>query len=74
MDRKQLFASLLLGALAEITLLGVFVFVDEPPHVGRRAVPFHPWEFAYLALPLVLLLAAAFMPVRAFLRGKGARS
>lgn len=76
MDRKQLLATLLLGALAELTLLGVFVFIDEPPHVGRPARPFHAWELAYLAVPVVLMAAAAALLARAFFRGRhgGARS
>lgn len=76
MDRKQLLATFLLGALAELTLLGVFVFIDEPPHVGRPARPFHAWEFAYLALPVVLMAAAAALTARALLRGRheGAKS
>jgi hypothetical protein len=70
MTTKRLLASLFLGALAELTLLGVFVFIDEPPRVGRPAPAFHPWELAYLALPLLLMAAAAFLPARALLRGR----
>jgi hypothetical protein len=50
---RTLIPALLLGALAELSLLGVFVYLDEP---GRR---FHAGDLAYFAVPFVLAAASA---------------
>lgn len=69
MTKPLLLGTLVLGALSELALLGLFVFVAEPPdHIARPVRPFHAWEFAYLALPLLLMAASAFLPARALLR------
>jgi hypothetical protein len=61
-------ATLLLAALSLIMFLAVVVFLGEPPRLGRPAAHFHAADLAYLAVPLVLLAAAAAVPLRVLLR------
>lgn len=68
MSTKQLLTTLLLGALAEVALLGVIVFIGEPQPVGGPAPHFHAVYLAYLAVPLLLMAAAAFAPARVLVR------
>ena len=41
MTTRQLLTTILLGLLAELTLLAVIVFLAEPEHVGGSAPRFH---------------------------------
>ena len=69
MTRRELAATALLAILGELALLGVFVFIDEPHQVGLSAPRMHALDAAYIALPLLLLAAAAaFVPLRALRR------
>jgi hypothetical protein len=68
MNTRQLLRTILLGGLAWISLLAVFVFVDEPQPIGGRAPYFHAADAAYLAVPLLLAAAAAYTPLRGLLR------
>jgi hypothetical protein len=59
---RSLVAALALAALAELALLGVFVFLDEP---GDR---FHAADVAYFAVPFVLAAAAGSLLARSITR------
>jgi hypothetical protein len=74
MNTRQLLTTLLLGALGWIALLGVFVFIDEPQPVGGPAPHFHLVYVAYLAVPFVLMAAAAFFPIRLIIRRRHERA
>ena len=59
MSRRQLLLTVLLAVIGEITLLGVVVFLAEPQRVGGQVLRFHSVDVAYLAVPLMLMAAAA---------------
>jgi hypothetical protein len=58
----------LLALVAELTLLAVIVFLAEPQHVGGSVHRFEAADIAYVAVPFVLMAAAALIPLRALLR------
>lgn len=55
---RSVIVALALGALAELALLGLFIFLDEPGH------HFHAADLAYFAVPFVLASASATLLAR----------
>jgi hypothetical protein len=68
MTTRQLLTTTLLALIAELTLLAVILFLAEPEHAGGSAPRFHDVDVAYVAVPFVLIAAAAFLPLRALVR------
>jgi hypothetical protein len=68
MSTRQLLTTLLLAALGQITLLAVVVFLGEPQRIGGPEPRFHAVDIAYLAVPFLLMAAAAWAPLRTLQR------
>ena len=70
MSTRKLLLTLLLAVLAQLSVLAVVVFLGEPQRVGRPASHLHAADLAYAAVPLLLIVAAAWMPLNALLRAR----
>jgi len=73
MSTRQSLTTLVLAALAEVTLLGVFVFVGELQRLGGPVPRVTLADTVYIAVALSLLAAAAVLPLRALLRRRRER-
>jgi hypothetical protein len=73
MTTRRLLTTLLLGALAEVTLLGIIVFLDEPQPIGGSPPHVRVESLALLLLPLLLAAAAAWAPLRLVARQRRRR-
>ena len=71
MSTRELLLTLLLAVLAELSLLAAFVFLGT--QVGVSAPEFHAVDLGYLAIPLLLAVAALSLPTRELLRRRRRR-